>query len=180
MGVVSLFVFSPSSSLAQQVDCSAERCATCDLCGFCQNNPTPGNWEKCRNCLYPLLTSNPAQNNQTLKIEPTTNMVVTPQPGRWYTQIGCLSSNLGGFSQSGGAASPIQMLLNFIFTITGGIALLYFMYGSFLVLTSQGEYEKLNRGKQVIIGGVTGLIISLSVVFLVNIIIGKILRVPGF
>ena len=108
------------------------RYATCDQCGFCQLDstpkPTPGNWEKCRNCLYPALTGSPAENLDTLVIDDT-NLPPTPYPGAWYTMIGCISTDvLGGFDKQGAAGRVIQSLLNIIFGLAGSISFLYVIY----------------------------------------------------
>ncbi len=165
----------------QAVDCTTTRCATCDLCGYCPSAATiPSNWEVCRNCLYPSLTGTPAKDNQTLIIDENENTGPTPNPGSWYTMFGCVQTNLGGFTQQGAAGSVVQVLLNTIFGIAGGIAFLYILYGSFIILTSQADPERLYHGKRVVYGAIVGLIFSLSAVFLVNLIGGKILNIPGF
>jgi len=48
---------------------------------------------------------------------------------------------------------------NFILGIVGSLTLLAFVYGGFLWLTSAGISERVNKGKQVIIGAVIGLFI---------------------
>lgn len=171
---------------AQAVDCVTERCATCDLCGYCLGaNPAPpaqnppADWEACRNCLYPDITS-PAEDNETLRIDQTNNNGPTPFPGSWYTMIGCVSTNIGSFTGQGAAGGVVQTLLNLIFGIAGGIAFLYILYGAFIILTSSADIERLNYGRRVIFGAIIGIIFSLSAVFLVNLIGGGILKIPGF
>jgi len=185
------------------------RFATCDACGLCPiisndnndiENPTatctvpvtpvpPGNWKQCVRCLYPSLypTELPlpdpyADNCRSLRVEPTTNQAPTTIPGRQYTAIGCITST-GGFenNKGTGASSFTQALFDLIvFKMIGGIALLYLMYGAFLILTSQSDPEKLNHGKRVLYGAVIGVVFVLSSVLLVNIIGSNILRIPGF
>lgn len=165
-------------------DCSGAddttRCATCDLCGYCLGQPVPGRWESCRNCLYPELTGTPAEENESLRIEPVSHLPPTPYPGHWYTQLGCIGTNLDSFSEEGAAGNVIQTLLNLLFGVAGGIAFIYIIYGSFVVLTSQADSERINYGRRVLIGAVVGLIFALSSVFLVNVIGGQILKIPGF
>jgi len=158
---------------------AANRFAACDLCGYCPPDRIPSAWEKCRQCLYPNASTNTATKG-TLKIDPVTNTGPTPQPGRQYTVIGCIQTDLASFSQEGAAASVVQVLLNIIFSAIGAIAFLYLMYGSFTVLTSQAEPEKLNYGKRLIYGAVVGLIFSLMSAFIVNFIASGILKIPGF
>lgn len=155
------------------------RYAACDLCGYCPPDNPPSNWEKCRLCLYPNANSDPATKD-TLKIDFSTNTGPTPYQGRQYTVIGCIKTDLGSFSQEGAAASVVQILLNVIFSIVGGIAFLYLIYGSFTVLTSQAEPERLNYGKRLVYGAIIGLIFSLLSGFIVKFLASGILKIPGF
>lgn len=168
------------------IDCNSERCAACDQCGYCwQLTPTPpfinppSSWEKCRDCVYNL-PGVPAQSNSTLKIDENTNLPPTPLPGRVYTQLGCLGTNLGGFQQEGAAAGVVQTLLNVVFSTVGGIGLFTILYASFIIMTSQSSPERMNYGKKILVGAVIGVVFSLSAVFIINIIASGILKIPGF
>jgi hypothetical protein len=95
--------------------------------------------------------------------------------------LGCISSGSSvGFTGEKGAPSFVQALLNVIFSLAGGLAFLYLMYGGFTVLTSQADPEKLNYGRRLIYGAIAGLIITIGSVFIVNLIGSGILRIPGF
>lgn len=177
-------------SIQSPVNAADERFAVCDQCGFCISptpsaggaipfDPAPSNWETCRKCLYPAASTD-AGTFETLTIDPTTNEAPTPQPGRHYTMIGCLSTNSDDFTKPGAAGGVTQALLNVIFSISGGIAFLYLIYGAFFVLTSEGDPDRLNQGKRTIWGAVVGLIFVISSVFLVNLIGAGILKIPGF
>jgi len=157
---------------------SQTRYATCDLCGYCPPNPPPSNWENCRRCLYESANPDPAA-QETLSVSGE-NLPPTPIPGRWYTMIGCVNTNLGGFQNEGAAASVVQILLRLIFSVAGGVAFLYLLYGSFLILTSQADPERLNQGKSIIYGAIVGLVFCLSSVFIINLIASGVLKVPGF
>lgn len=156
-----------------------ERYATCDQCGYCPPNPPPGNWVKCAQCLYEGIDPNP-ENKQTLLIDPNTNLPPTPIPGRAYTMIGCVRTNLGSFQQEGAAASIVQVFLDLIFKIIGGVALIYLLYGGSIIMTSQANPERINYGKRVVMGAIIGVVFSISAVFLVNFIASGILKIPGF
>ncbi len=175
--VFCLFVF-------RQVSFSQDRMAECDLCGYCKNyipptpqtNP-PSQWEACRVCLYPDANPTPTVGD-TLRIN--ANMPPTPYPGHMWTMIGCLSTDINDFTGEGAAANIVNFLLNkLVFPLAGGIALLFLIYGAFLLLTSQSEPEKLNQGKRVVMGSIIGIIFVLFTVFIVNIIAG-VLKIPGF
>lgn len=158
----------------------AQEYATCDQCGYCQGQTPPTNWDKCRDCLYNV-GGVPATSNETLKLGPPgpfEDIVPTTVPGNYFTGVGCIRT--GGFTKSGSAGTVAQAILNIIFSISGGIAFLYILFGAFQVATSQNNPERLNYGKRLIIGSIIGLVISLSAVFLVNLIGNQVLKIPGF
>ncbi len=174
---------------------SAARYSTCDSCGLCpkiENGPSPsctvdfvpGDWKQCAKCLYPdtfPASSTPDPTDcSTLLIDEATNLPANPvKLGRQYTMLGCISSGTGvGFEA--GAPSVVQVMLNVIFSLSGGIAFLYLMYGGFIILTSQADAEQLNYGKRLITGSIVGIIITIGSVFLVNLIGSGILKIPGF
>lgn len=180
----------PRSSFA-----ATKRFATCDACGLCPkivNGKTPsctvdfvpGDWKRCVKCLYPAkfpATSNPSPTNcDTLLIDDATNLAKFPvKVGRQFTMLGCITSGTGvGFKD--GAPSFVQAMLNVIFTLSGGLAFLYLMYGGFTILTSQADPEKLNYGRRLITGSIIGLVFTIGSVFLVNLIGSGILHIPGF
>ncbi|MBI4225933.1 hypothetical protein HY612_02365 [Candidatus Roizmanbacteria bacterium] len=181
--LITLFFFiSPvvgQTSTPPPTPTSAVRYAACDLCGYCPPDQLPSTWEKCRLCLYPTASPDSAL-KETLRVDLGTNTGPTPYQGRQYTVIGCIKTDLGSFQQEGAAASVVQILLNVIFSIIGSIAFLYLIYGSFVVLTSQAEPERLNYGKRLIYGAIIGLIFSLSSVFIVNFLASGVLKIPGF
>lgn len=174
---------------------STPQYAVCDACGFCKNTVTdssdpyaikdeyivPSNWEDCRKCLYSASTNtgNP-QSKETLLIDPSSGRAPTPQPGRYYTMLGCVNSNLDSFRQTGSASSLVQVIMNLLFGTVGGIAFLYILYGSFIVLTSRSDAERLNYGKRILMGAMVGLAISLGAIFILNLIANDVLKLPGF
>lgn len=58
----------------------------------------------------------------------------------------------------------------------GGIALLFMIVGALFVLTSQGNPEKVKRGKEIFIGGLTGLVVMIFTAFVLNFITVDILN----
>ena len=158
---------------------SGPRYTACDQCGYCPPNPAPSSWSACQKCLYPGINSDPTT-NESLKIDPSTDSPITPAAGHQYTFLGCLSTNVGSFSQQGGAGSIVQIILKVLFSIVGGIAFLFFLYGSFILATSQNDPEKLNYGKRVVYGAIIGLIFSLTSVLLINFLASQVLKIPGF
>lgn len=173
--LISFLVFFLKPTLAQ------ERYVNCDLCGFCPSaNPNPpSNWEKCVRCLYPGISPDPST-QQTLKINPQTNLPPTPYPGRHFTMVGCIQTSGSGFESQEGVITIGQFFLRLIFSIVGGVAFLTLIYGTFIIITSQNNPEKLDYGKRLIYGAIIGLIFSLSSVLIVRLIASDILKIPGF
>jgi hypothetical protein len=135
------------------------------------------NWEKCRNCLYPALTTYPVEQNKTLEGLPT------PNPNRHYTMLGCIA--VPGTREDGSFDYEsmglfIRQISGFFFNIVGGIAFLFLLYGAGIMATSQSDPEKLNQGKRIIYGAIVGLLFVLFSAFIFNFIAVEVLKIPGF
>lgn len=87
------------------------------------------------------------------------------------TALGCISVE---------GASFVTTLLNFGVGIAGGIAMLLIIFGGFQILTSAGNPERLNEGKELISSAITGLLMIVFSVFLLRIIGVDILGIPSF
>ncbi|GEM_PF-1559641 len=74
----------------------------------------------------------------------------------------------------------VTTLLNFGIGIAGGIAFLLIIFGGFQILTSAGNPERLNEGKELISSAITGLLMIVFSVFLLRIIGVDILGIPSF
>lgn len=172
----SLTIIEPTQQL---LPTTGPRFAACDLCGFCPPANPPKNWLSCKKCLYPDISDDP-QTLESVKINEETNLPPTPYLGRQYTFLGCLGGRSGGFTQEESAGGVVQSILNIIFSLAGGVAFLYLLYGSFIIAVSQADPERLNYGKRVVSGAIIGLIFTLGSVLLVNFIASGILKVPGF
>ncbi len=152
-------------------DCQANHDCS-GLCGTCSFCPTP----------IPINTTIPLPPN----LVPLCDQVDTPgtdfrkrcracviDDGGMWTAIGCLPT-----------AGLESFLKDYLFTfgigLAGGIAFLYFLYGSFLFLTSAGNAETVGQAKEIIISAVSGLIFILLSIFFLKIIGADILRIPGF
>ena len=61
---------------------------------------------------------------------------------------------------------------NGLFMIAGSFALIFFIYGGFLWITSGGSDERVKHGKEVLLGSVVGLIIVFAGVTLMNFVVG--------
>ncbi|KKR33726.1 MAG: hypothetical protein UT63_C0012G0005 [Candidatus Gottesmanbacteria bacterium GW2011_GWC2_39_8] len=123
---------------------------TCDLCGLCQGQPAPSNWNSCHSCLYEG---------------------DIPTENAYWTVIGCVSTSPEGFLKS---------IFSFLLSIAGGISFLALLYGGAVILMSSGNPERLNSGKEIFISSIVGLLLILFSVFLLKVVGFDILRIPGF
>jgi hypothetical protein len=64
-------------------------------------------------------------------------------------------------------------IINYLFGIIGGVALLFFVYGGFVFILSEGSSDKVAKGKGIIVAAIMGIIISFSGYALVK-FVGKI------
>lgn len=90
--------------------------------------------------------------------------------GAW-TAIGCIQTQPSEF---------IKKLLQFGIGIGGGIAFLLILFGGFQMMTSAGNPEKLNEGKELVSSAIAGLLMIVFSIFLLRLIGFSILGIPGF
>jgi hypothetical protein len=86
------------------------------------------------------------------------------------TAIGCIDTT-GSF---------ITKFLQIGIGISGGIAFLLILMGGFQIMTSAGNPEQLNAGRELVTSAITGLILIIFSVFLLKLIGVNILTIPGF
>ena len=93
-----------------------------------------------------------------------------PTAAEIRTALGCIPTNPGGF---------IKWLFSSVLGLAGGIAFLIMAAGAFIFMTSQGNPEQINKGKDLIVAAITGLLFIIFSVFLLNLIGVEILQIPG-
>ncbi len=86
------------------------------------------------------------------------------------TPFGCINAN---------PQKLIQDLLKLAIGIAGGIAFLMIIFGGFTVMTSSGNPERLNSGKEIIVSAIAGLLLIVFSVVVLKIIGVDILKIPG-
>ncbi|MEK7502558.1 MAG: hypothetical protein AAB609_03455 [Patescibacteria group bacterium] len=64
--------------------------------------------------------------------------------------------------------------------IIGGVALLFIIYGGYIILTSQGDPNQLNTGKSYIYYAIAGLLLAIFGFVFIQVITVDILHIPGF
>lgn len=126
--------------------------AGCDTCQWCQFQPKPASWDSCNKCVT------------------GDDSATKPDPGVWTT-LGCVHTKPENF---------VAQLLGWVMGIGGGLAFLLIVFGGFKVLTSGGDPEHLNEGKEIIVSALTGLLLIIFSVILLRIIGKDILQIPGF
>lgn len=89
-----------------------------------------------------------------------------------YTAIGCITTS--------DPQAFIAWLLGTAIGIAGGIAFLLMLWGGFQIITSTGDPEKLNKGKEILTSAIIGLVVIIFSVFLLKLIGVDILQLPGF
>lgn len=87
------------------------------------------------------------------------------------TDIGCIPKEPLPF-----ASKLYSIGLGFI----GGVAVLSIIYGAYLVLSSQGDPDKLTKGKSYIVYAIIGLILAVSGFAFYRIVGVDIVHIPGF
>lgn len=126
-------------------------------------------------------TTQPTENAKcnacvNVPVPPTGPSGSTPIPtgsGGIWTAIGCVPTN------------PIDLINGYVLAPVGlglvsSIAFLYFLYGSFLILTSAGNAEKINQGKEIMTSSIAGLLLIIFSVFILRVVGVDILRIPDF
>ena len=68
----------------------------------------------------------------------------------------------------------VKNVINVVLGILGVVAVVVIILGGFSFITSQGDAGKVMKGRNTIIWGVVGLIVSLSAFVIVNLVIGAI------
>ena len=90
------------------------------------------------------------------------------------TAIGCIST------EPTGANGFINQILRLAIGMSGGLALLMLLYGTFIVTTSAGIPDKLKEGQEIITSAISGLLFIIFSVALLQFIGITILELPGF
>ena len=79
-------------------------------------------------------------------------------------------------SPTGFATSLYGIGLSFI----GVVALLFIVYGGFLILTSQGDAYQIRRGKAYITYSIIGVVLAIAGYALYQILAIDVIKIPGF
>lgn len=83
----------------------------------------------------------------------------------------CLQNPLGDVSTP---QALIGRVLNSVFGVVGSIALLMFVYGGLVWMTSSGNADKVKKGRDILIWSAIGLVVIFSAYALVRVVISTI------
>lgn len=87
------------------------------------------------------------------------------------TELGCFPNDPVGF---------IQKFYGVGLSLIGMVGLLFLIYGGYHVLTSGGNPEKLQKGKEYIMYAIIGIMLAVLGFVFIQFIAGAILKIPGF
>jgi len=87
------------------------------------------------------------------------------------TDIGCIPTDPIGF---------VSKTYGIGLGLIGGIALLFIIFGGYIILTSAGDPAKLSSGKSFIYYAIAGLLLAIFGYVFIQVIAVDILRIPGF
>ena len=76
----------------------------------------------------------------------------------------------------------IQLLIkvtNRVLMVVGGVALLMFIYGGFIILTAAGSSDGIKKGKQALVAATIGLVIIFSAQLLLSFLLDKVVSGEG-
>lgn len=88
-----------------------------------------------------------------------------------WTAIGCIP------------ADPNELLTGIIklaMGVAGGIAFLLILFGGMQIMTSAGNPEQLNAGRELVTSAITGLLLIIFSIFLLRFIGVNLIGIPGF
>jgi len=88
------------------------------------------------------------------------------------TAIGCIPV--------GGTRGFVGFILNWGIGIAGGIAFILIIYSGFIIITSSGNPQKMQAGKELLNAAIGGLLLVIFGVFLLEFIGVDILNIPGY
>ena len=103
------------------------------------------------------------------------NFLIAPA----FAQCPGFETDFGCLDQSNPARFGSQ-LYNIGLGFIGAVALLFIVYGGYLILTSQGNVEQLNKGKSYIFYSIVGLILAVGGYAFYQIVARDVIKIPGF
>jgi len=136
--------------------------------------PTSIGWPQ-RCCVWPQLPGAPTLPPVTGSVQLTPRPALNPQCSGWariYTAVGCIPV--------GTSTTFAVFVLRWAIGIAGGMAFLLITWSSFLIMSSSGNPQKIQAGRELLTSAIAGLMLLIFSVFILEAIGVRILRLPGF
>lgn len=92
--------------------------------------------------------------------------------GNAYTAFGCLPTTVEGFFKT----IVFQLGLG----LAGGVAFLLMLWGSFTILISQGDPQQIQRGREIIVSAIAGLLLIIFAMVIMQFLGYNLFHIPGF
>ena len=96
-----------------------------------------------------------------------------PNNPQVWTAIGCVNT-------SNDPGQFIVKILDLGIGVAGGIAFLLILFGGLQIMTSAGNPEQLNAGRELVTSAITGLLLIVFSIFILQFIGVSIIGIPGF
>lgn len=87
------------------------------------------------------------------------------------TAFGCLPTDAGKL---------VTTIIGWAIGLAGGIAFLLILFGGITIITSAGNPERMNQGKEIITSAIVGLLLIILSVFILKILGVDLIGIPGF
>jgi len=175
--------------------------STCDTDCNCLVAPTPtpgpclldgtrcfsGSTPRCSNCCNGYhVVGGPGGGASICGPAPTSTPTPTPTPNTggntdlWCVKNKTLNTAIGCIPILTTKEAFLGFILKWAIGIGGGIAFLLIIYAGFMLMTSQGNPERLQAGKELMTSAISGLILLIFSIFILKVIGVDILGIPGF
>ncbi len=93
------------------------------------------------------------------------------QVNETWTELGCIPNTVPGF---------VSKFYGIGLGLIGGVALIFIIYGGYIITTSRGNPDRLKEGKSYIIYAIIGLLLAVFGYVFIEVIAVDVLQIPGF
>ena len=86
------------------------------------------------------------------------------------TALGCIPLEIGWQGSEKGSETFTRFILRWAIGLGGGVAFLLIVYSSFLTITSAGNPQRVQAGKELLTSAITGLLMLIGSVYILKLI----------
>lgn len=87
------------------------------------------------------------------------------------TDLGCIPNDPVGF---------VAKFYGIGLGLIGGVALLFIIFGGYLIMTSKGNASLVDRGRSYIVYAISGLLLAIFGYVFIQVVLVDVLKIPGF